>query len=321
MLAEGGDDGEKEGQAPLGQSDTDEEEDVCHVGVETRGPAGESSPWSSFQRRSSRRSSRASAEGYTRQEDPDPKPSTSKEDASRKPSKRKEDSVRKSSKGKDDPDPKPSTGEEDPDPKPSTSAAASGDVGEPASSQSTAGQRVEHKTSLNLGSMDSPHYEQTKGQYGFPRLGEGSSHLRKVLKNVQDTAKGLCFLHTDLHEGKLHADYRLSNGIWVTVNIHITEISKKNHSPLHMIANAFTAGSHPKDHRHFGLDVVCLLEEMILGVLDEAEKTGMANGETSILYFEVTKPQSVPCTGKVMLEVSATKTSDSGLKDDDWVEQ
>ncbi|CDI84102.1 hypothetical protein, conserved [Eimeria praecox] len=114
--------------------------------------------------------------------------------------------------------------------------------------------------------------------------------------------------------------------------------SFKNNGPMHALYHAFTTGSHTLDHRHFRRDAACILEEMLVlvlteveqtgtcileemlaFVLTEVEQTGIPNGTTTQLFYTLDKPACNPCTGSVMFEVFATKASDSGLKEDEWL--
>ncbi|CDJ32246.1 LOW QUALITY PROTEIN: uncharacterized protein EMH_0073650 [Eimeria mitis] len=67
------------------------------------------------------------------------------------------------------------------------------------------------------------------------------------------------------------------------------------------------------DYRHLKRDVACVAEEMILAVLAEAEDTGIPNGETTRLVFEMEKPKGVNSKGGVRLEVYASKAPDFDL--------
>ncbi|CDJ54177.1 hypothetical protein, conserved [Eimeria brunetti] len=67
-------------------------------------------------------------------------------------------------------------------------------------------------------------------------------------------------------------------------------------------------------------DLGCVLEEMLLRVLDEAEGTGVPDGETTRFVFQLQRPDAGSCTGGVQLEVFATKPRTSGTKEDEWLQ-
>ncbi|CDJ58232.1 hypothetical protein, conserved [Eimeria maxima] len=171
-----------------------------------------------------------------------------------------------------------------------------------ASSQDSARHRVEHKTHLFLGYSRSPHYERPNEYYGFPRIGGENEQLRDALTSLQDFAWDLCLAHTEPSTRVFQAEVLLKNcsGIAV-VHIRVEEQPFGSRGPLDFLVGEVQSLWRGVDHRHFRRDVACVVEEMLVKVLAEAEESG--DQETTRLWSLIEKPKGVGTTGKVLLEV------------------
>ncbi|CDJ61071.1 hypothetical protein EMWEY_00037730, partial [Eimeria maxima] len=164
--------------------------------------------------------------------------------------------------------------------------------------------RVRHESLVFAGIPNSPHYQGIDTLHNFGRLGEKNEDLRKKMKKLQKFAQSLCDAHEGLSSKVFQAKHNLDNGNGsIVISVKIEEISSsESGSPIDPSATL-----HPDslglDGRHFCRDVALIVEEMVTEVIREAETTDMAEGLTTLLFYNVRKPSRAPNRGKVLLEV------------------
>ncbi|CDJ30229.1 uncharacterized protein EMH_0056280 [Eimeria mitis] len=215
-----------------------------------------------------------------------------------------------------------------PDPGPSTSASGPGGIADQGNEPVPAGRRAPHETNLRLGDKASPHYRDIDGSYSFPHLERRHPRLGESLDGLEDTLRDLYLLHGGPHKGEFEIQCPFNNPSGgIKIHIRIEELNFSNGTIFEVFVDLFRAFWTGLDGRHFGRDGVCLLEEMLVNVLDEAEQTGSGRftetvkqmihsrrGNNSVL-FRVAKARRLAFQGQRSARGLRANADDEGIEE------